>query len=318
MPVVESADGTVSMVVPSAPRHATLAEALAAFQAELPKIRKDETAKVTGEGKNGPVKYTYGYAGLDAVAEAVMPVLGKHGLSITSGTVILNEGFVLEVTLLHESGDGERTAVWPLPDPRRVGPQDLGSAITYGRRYLTLALTGTFPGGEDDDGAKAQQSARDSWEEARPAPRPVDDRQALAGQEPQANPEPPKPKTSWTDDEVLKMVIPIPTAKLDQTIRVYDWMAGKGLHNRNVEMDFQGTPVPVTATELVAGRIADEAVREGATVEEIKNLKALADDRGLLKVQVSETETLDESLFAACELAEHAAAEASIPDARTE
>src|SRR5689334_8476766 len=136
-----------------AEKHDTLAGALAAFQSELPKIRKDETAKVTGESKNGgKISYTYGYAGLDAVVEAVLPVLGKHGLSITSSTYFDQQGnFMLKVNLVFRDGERE-TATWPLPDPRRVGPQDLGSAMTYGRRYLTLALTGTFPGGEDDDG----------------------------------------------------------------------------------------------------------------------------------------------------------------------
>jgi hypothetical protein len=285
--------------------HETLAEALAAFQAELPRIRKDETAKVTGEGKNGPVKYTYGYAGLDAVVEAVMPVLGKHGLSITSKTAFDQQGnFMLEVSLLHESGQRE-TGYWPLPDPRRVGPQDLGSAITYGRRYLKLALTGTFPGGEDDDGAKAQQSARDSWEDARPR-RQVDDRQQQAGQEPQAAASPPKPKTSWTDAEVATYVARLAKVELPAAIQAYDWMASKDLHNRKVG------DANTTATDTVARRIAEGSF--AGSVDEIAALKTIAADRGLLKVQVSETETLDQALYEARELAVHAAVEQAKAD----
>lgn len=308
MTTIES--GVSSMVLVGEHRHPTLAAALAAFQAEVPKMSKDETAKVTGEGKNGPVKYTYGYAGLDQFVEIVEPVLGKHGLSVTGTTTWANGHFLAVISLLHEGGE-ERTACWPLPDPfgRGVGPQDIGSMLTYIRRYLGWLLTGTFPGGVDDDGKQAQATARERWEDAQPAQRPVDDRQAQAGQEPQAAPAPAAPKTSWTDEEVLKMLVPMPKAgDLAQAIRVYDWMAGKDLHNRKVPMDFQGTPVPVTATDLVAGRIADEAM--GATLETIKAVQTLASNRGLMKVKVSESETLAEALFSAQELAKYAAAEA--------
>lgn len=295
-------------------RHPNLATALAAFQAEVPKMSKDETAKVTGEGKNGPVKYTYGYAGLDQFVEIVEPVLGKHGLSVTGTTTWTDGKFVAVISLLHEGGQ-ERTASWPLPDPfgHKVGPQDIGSMLTYIRRYLGWLLTGTFPGGVDDDGKQAQDTARERWEDAQPARRPVDDRQAQAGQEPQAAPAPAAPKTSWTDDEVLSYVKPMPTAEVGKAIQVYDWMAGKNLHKRVVEMDHEGEPVKVTATDLVACRIADEALAETATIEAIKQLQTLASARGLMKVQVSATETLAESLFTAQELAVHAAAEAGGP-----
>ncbi len=295
------------------PPHASLAEALAAFQAEVPRMSKDETAKVTGEGKNGPVKYTYGYAGLDQFVEIVEPVLGKHGLSVTAAPGFdERDRYVLTVTLLHESGE-ERSGIWPLPDPYapKVGPQDIGSATTYGRRYIGWGLTGTFPGGIDDDGKQAQQSARERWEDAQPVRRPVDDRQARAGEESQAAPAQPAPppKTSWTDDEVLKMVKPMPTAEVGPAVQVYDWMAGKDLHKRTVEMDYKGKPVKVTATDLVAGRLADEALSSGSTMADIKALQAIATGRGLMKVQVSETETLAEALYGAQELAKHAETE---------
>lgn len=291
-------------VLEGTPGHASLDAALAAFQAELPKIRKDETAKVTGENARtgAKVSYTYGYAGLDAVVEAVLPALGRHGLSITSKTTFDQTGnFMLEVKLSHETGGGE-VAYWPLPDPRRVGPQDLGSAMTYGRRYLTMALTGTFPGGEDDDGAKAQASARESWDSAQPV-RPVQQSKPVSVPPAQQGPaEPP------SDEQVLKWITPLPTAEVGQALKVYDWLAGKGLHKRTVDMDHAGMPVKVTATDLIAGRIADEAMAEAATLDTIKYMQQVASERGLMKVQVSETETLAEALFEAQELAAHAEA----------
>jgi len=288
MPTVES--GVSSMVVVANPPHANLAGALAAFQAELPKLTKDEKATVKGETKDGR-KYdrSYGYADLGQVVEAVLPVLGKHGLSISSGTVFIGDSFVLEVTLLHEGGDGERTAVWPLPDPRRSGPQDIGSAMTYGRRYLTLALTGTYPGGEDDDGAKAQSYAQqERWDNAKP-------HQAAPVSAPPA-----PPKTEWTDPEISAYHRNIETLEIGKAVNGYDWMAGKGLHNRAVPIDAINPdteePFRVNATEVLALRLADEAVKPEATVKDIADLRAYAEARGLLKLPVSEATTLDEEL----------------------
>jgi len=296
------------------PKHDSLAAALAAFQAEVPKMSKDERAKVKGETNDGrSYDRSYDYAGLDQFVEIVEPVLGKHGLSITSAPHFTPEGrYILTVTLLHESGQ-ERSGEWPLPDPysRGVGPQDIGSAETYGRRYVGWGLTGTFPGGLDDDGKQAQQSARERWEDAKPVQRPTEDRQAQSGQEPQAAPAGPPVKTSWTDAEVYDIQAKMVTAALDKTVGAYDWMAGKGLHNRKVVGSGENTEVPRSATDIMASRLADEAMKADNTPAIIDGLKAIAADRGLLKVQVSETETLDQAIFEARELAAHAAAEAS-------
>jgi hypothetical protein len=293
--------------------HETLAAALAAFQAEVPKMSKDETAKVTGKnGETGaPVKYTYGYAGLDQFVEIVEPVLGKHGLSVTSAPCWEDGRFVLVVTLLHEGGD-ERNGYWPLPDPsvRGVGPQDIGSAMTYGRRYVGWGLTGTFPGGIDDDGKQAQQAARDSWETAQPARRPVEDRQAQAGEEPQAAPAKaaPAPKTSWTDEEVAAYTMKLadPSVSLELTAKGYDWMASHDLHTRPLG------PSGKTATLVLALRLADQALTPEATLLELGDIKTVAEGRGLMNVKVSATETLEQVLHEAHELAAHAADTAEI------
>lgn len=289
--------------------HASLAEALAAFQAEVPKMSKDETAKVKGESKHGgEVSYTYGYAGLDQFVEIVEPVLGKHGLSITSAPDFdANGRYILTVTLLHESGE-ERSGKWPLPDPNRYGPQDIGSSQTYGRRYLSWGLTGTFPGGQDDDGRQAQQSARESWDSAKP-------RTAMTVQVPDRPVSaPPAPvKKEWTDAEVGDQHEKLESLELDKAIKLYDWMAGKGLHGREVMKDggFQ-----YTATDKLATRLSDEALSPTANVNLVMILRQVAEARGLLKVQVSESETLDQVLHDAHELAAHAAVEQAKTDQR--
>jgi ERF superfamily len=294
--------------------HKTLAQALAAFQAEVPKMSKDETAKVKSE----KASYTYGYAGLDQFVEIVEPVLGKHGLSVTSAPCWEDGRFVLVVTLLHEGGE-ERNGYWPLPDPstgRGVGPQDIGSAMTYGRRYVGWGLTGTFPSGIDDDGKQAQATARERWDDAQPAQparrpgqQPANDRQAIA--------EAPKPpKTSWTNEEVLAMHDKLSKLELlPQAVALYDWMGKKGLHNRPA--DELGT----TATHVIAGRLGADALDPDCTPDDVQQIRIAAESRGLLKTQVSETETLDQVLHEARELAVHAAVEqakADTPDPRAE
>jgi ERF superfamily protein len=142
----------------------TLAEALAALQARLPRVAKEHTAKV--ETKTGG-NYKYAYADLTDVSEAILPVLASLGLSFTARPTLRDSEqgsfgrFVLVYDLWHTSG-GSIGGWYPLPDPDRLGPQDLGKAITYARRYALCAVTGLAPGGDDDDAqaAEAEHVAR--------------------------------------------------------------------------------------------------------------------------------------------------------------
>jgi ERF superfamily protein len=131
-----------------------LAEALAALQGRLPRVAKEHTAKV--ETKTGG-NYKYAYADLTDVSAAILPILGSLGLSFTSCPTIMEGGrFALSYRLIHVSGE-DIGGQYPLPDPDRLGPQDLGKAITYARRYALCAVTGLAPGGDDDDAGAAQQ-----------------------------------------------------------------------------------------------------------------------------------------------------------------
>lgn len=275
-------------------QHETLAAALAAFQAELPKLSKDQSAKVTGESQSGAkISYTYGYADLAQVTETVSPILGKHGLSFTSVPTMTEHGFLLAYSLLHESGekiDGQ----WPLPDPTRTKPQQVGSAITYGRRYAFMAVTNTFPGGEDDDGAAAVPTGhRDkamSPEEFQNLPRERPARPQNAPTSPAA----PAPKKVFTDAEVLEQHAKLDTLDLDKAGALYDWMASKGLHDRAVGDD---TDIPpASATTRLAVRLASTSLLPETTAENITWLRDFADARGLLKTPVSPKQTLGQIL----------------------
>jgi hypothetical protein len=125
----------------------SLAQALAAFQLELPRLGKSSTADAG--------TYKYRYADLAEVSTLVLPLLAKQGLSFSSKPTIDESGrFVLAYVLRHTSGD-EDSGSYPLPT---ASPQQVGSAITYARRYVLCAVTGIAPD-EDDDGQAAAQTS---------------------------------------------------------------------------------------------------------------------------------------------------------------
>lgn len=147
-----------------------LAAALAAVQAELPTVTKGETGQIAGETRDGrKYSYSYKYADLATVSAAIMPLLGKNGLSFTSWTELVEGGgFILRYKLQHESGE-HLDGIWPLP--AGATPQQLGSAITYARRYSLCAITGVAPE-EDDDAQAAEQHARQQQQAQQQRPEP--------------------------------------------------------------------------------------------------------------------------------------------------
>ena len=92
------------------------------------------------------------------MSAALLPVMAALGLSFIARPTMIYGQFMLAYELLHVSGD-QITGDYPLPDPSRLGPQDLGKAITYARRYALCAVTGLAPGGDDDDAQAAQAAA---------------------------------------------------------------------------------------------------------------------------------------------------------------
>lgn len=128
------------------------AEALLKVQAELPHFSKDKSATVKTD-KGG---YEYDYADLTTITDAALPVLNRNGFAFICKPHLRQDGkFVLRYTLLHEGGHSE-SGDYPLGTGTA---QQIGSAITYGRRYSLCAVTGIAPAGEDDDGAKASEPA---------------------------------------------------------------------------------------------------------------------------------------------------------------
>ena len=140
-----------------------LAEALAKFQAELPSVGKNE------EGDTGHFKYEY--ASLDLLVQRVLPKLAAVGLSFTCATDFTPEGkFVLTYALLHTSGES-RLGMFPIPVTANA--QQMGSWLTYARRYCLLCVTGVHPGGEDDDAVAAMIAPTPAAADHGAVPRPA-------------------------------------------------------------------------------------------------------------------------------------------------
>lgn len=122
-----------------------LAKALTEFHANLPKV---------GKGSTNPA-FKSKYADLADIVSVVLPALAKQGLAWITTPRVSDDGFVLEYELRHTSGESI-IGSWPLPDPEKAKPQEMGSAVTYAKRYCLSAVTGIAPD-EDDDGNAASK-----------------------------------------------------------------------------------------------------------------------------------------------------------------
>ncbi len=136
------------------PTTGKLAEALAKAQAEFKPIKKDKTAKVRMKAGG---EYSYSYADLSLVIDATKEALSRNGLAVTQPIEFQGDRLVLHTKLLHSSGETE-SCFWPLP-PAHTPAQEMGSALTYARRYSISAILGVAPE-DDDDGAAATDHAK--------------------------------------------------------------------------------------------------------------------------------------------------------------
>ena len=118
-------------------------EKIARIQDKIGKLQKDTKG------------YNYKYFDINQLLEKLQPLLREEGLVITQPII---DGSV--VTRIEEqSSDGSQlnaTIESSIRLPENVKPQDLGSAITYYRRYSLVSLLALEA--EDDDGSKAQKS----------------------------------------------------------------------------------------------------------------------------------------------------------------
>jgi hypothetical protein len=120
------------------------------------------------------------YASLGAILNAVRIPLASNGLALVQTINTDNNMVAVETTMTHVSGEWmAETVAMPFPDRGTV--QQLGSLVTYLRRYSAAAMCGIV-GEEDDDGEQDRQAPREAQRpaaapqaapKAAPAPRPI-------------------------------------------------------------------------------------------------------------------------------------------------
>jgi len=99
------------------------------------------------------------YADLASVVRSSRPYLSKHGLSVIQRTDLNKSGELLMYTrLCHSSGQWIESNIHI--NPVKSDIQSLGSYLTYIKRYMYSAITGTVSSDEDDDGEIAMKSSR--------------------------------------------------------------------------------------------------------------------------------------------------------------
>ena len=123
----------------------SLEAALCAAQAEFASSAKARTAKVRSQ-KTG-AEFTYSYADLADVLEAVQPALTKHGI-VQLQRMEVRDGHQLLITELR--GHGSVIASEMLLPIAGLDPQSIGKVLTYYRRYAFQALLGVAAERDDD------------------------------------------------------------------------------------------------------------------------------------------------------------------------
>lgn len=130
-----------------------LAAALVAFQGSAPVIHKGRTALIPTKSGGS---YSYKYADLSDIWESIREPLKTNGLAVTQSLTGGSTGFLgIRTTVWHTSGQCVSDTVELAINSRT--PQEVGSQVTYFKRYALSALLGLSTE-EDDDGAAASRS----------------------------------------------------------------------------------------------------------------------------------------------------------------
>ena len=122
-----------------------LAEALAKAQGQIKAALKDSANPF----------FESTYAGLQAVWDACRAPLSENGLSVVQRGQSTPAGYVMRTTIIHSSGqwmEGEVPCLTTARETKQNPMQQLGSAITYARRYGLAAMVGVAPEEDEDAG----------------------------------------------------------------------------------------------------------------------------------------------------------------------
>lgn len=140
-------DAYINVPIPGSSGTPQLNAALAKAQGSFLPIIKSKTVNVTG--KDGRAGYTFVYAELSDVIAATVPALSKNEIAVSMPFEMTGNFMRINVQLRHSSGEMISTALpFHIPQGR---PQELGSLLSFYRRYLLSALL-NVASEDDDDG----------------------------------------------------------------------------------------------------------------------------------------------------------------------
>lgn len=141
--------------------------ALAKAQGQFKSIERSLTAKV--DSKRTGQTYTYDYAPLDVVLDAIRGPLSEAGIAYQQFPAARKNVVTVVTFMAHTSGQWFKN-ILTVGGPETGDPQAVKSAVTYARRIALEAMCGVSPS-HDDDGGAAQRSAEQ--QPVRPGQSPV-------------------------------------------------------------------------------------------------------------------------------------------------
>ena len=140
------------------------------------------------DGKVSAGQRQYRYLELPDLLAEVRRVFAAHRWAVMQIPDVVDGHVTITNTWLHTSGETMVHPPFSIPCGR--SPQEIGSAITYARRYSLAALVG-LAGSDDDDAQTAQRAAQEAPEQlTRPVVRA---RPKASDPDPWQTPAPPPP-----------------------------------------------------------------------------------------------------------------------------
>jgi len=229
--------------------------ALAKAQASFKPVKADTTVEVQTRDAG---KYKFSYAPLENVLAACVPALNAEGFFFSQPlySAADGEGYVLRTCLMHASGGLIEVETY-IPKPAgRI--QDLGSAITYQRRYVAQALFGVNSE-DDDDGAQASGDKRTPVEKQR-APQPSAQSPAKLSAVPPA-----KPEVKTVDGAAPPMPERPPVAQETKSSHGHDHTEASGTID-------QPQPMTPEQSDEIAALFKGRGMKKPAAMDEVKKV----------------------------------------------
>jgi hypothetical protein len=128
--------------------------AFARMQADLPQVPKNGVVELVS--KTGQVFGRYNFAKWEDMDAVLRPILTQHGFALTFRSEDKDGRLQVTGELMH-SGFSMICSINLPPDlgPGRNALQAVGSALSYGKRYVTELLCNIVRKGDDDDANSA-------------------------------------------------------------------------------------------------------------------------------------------------------------------